>query len=93
MSAILYSFSTDKVETHFDATGVIKARDVTGNVSLGAGVDVWRVKLTNSGLTIIARSPVESKHLLGDCVIVRQFSGSNLFERRAAIVGTSTGCE
>ena len=93
MAALLYSISTDKVEKHFDSTGTIEARDLTGNVGLKPGADVWRVRLTESGLLVIARSSVESKHQLGDCVIVQQFSGTNLFGRRITIVGISTGCQ
>ena len=92
MAAILYSFSTDKVESHFDATAIIQARDITGDGGMGSGVDVWRVRMTDSGLLIIARSSVDSEHKLGDCVTVRQFSGSNLFEHRATIIGLSTRC-
>ena len=93
MGALFYSMSTDKVESHFDATGIIEAKDVTGNVGLGEGIDVWRVRMTESGLLIIARSPIDPKHQPGDCVVVRQVSGTNLFERRATILRTSTECE
>jgi hypothetical protein len=93
MSAIFYSISTDEVEKYIDATAIIQARDVSGKANLGSDVDVWRVRMTGSGLLVIARSSVGSNHTAGDCVMVRQFSGSNLFERRATITGPSTRCE
>lgn len=92
IGALVYSVSADKVEDFFDTTGIIEARDVTANVGISEGINVWRVRLTESGLLITARSQVDPKHQPGDCVVVRQFSGTNLFERRATIIGTSTGC-
>jgi len=90
--ALLYSIVADKDEKYFDSTGTVEARDLTVNVGVKSGVEVWRVRLTDSGLLVIARSPDESKFQIGDCVMVRQYSGTNLFERRIAIIGTTTGC-
>lgn len=89
-AGLLISVLMDKPERQFEALAFVEARVLVAG--LGQDVEVWRVRLVESGLRVNARTPKTSRYRVGDCVLVRQFRGDPT-THRDVIVDRSSGCD
>ena len=90
--AAALAFFIDSDEDREILTGVIEAKERSGSTPAG-GPDIWRIRLDDSGLWIMAGAPPDSSHSLGDCVTVQVDSKSNLLTQKVNIVGPSSKCD
>ena len=88
--ALLVSTFGEPKEEASDTLAIVQARVFP--TGFGPEVDMWRVRLVESGLYVHARTQDLGKYRPGDCVLVRQFHG-DLMTRRDVIIDVSTGCK
>ena len=76
-----------------DELAIIESRELSGVFGPQSEVDMWRVRISGSGLPTMAMAPSSSDYRVGDCVIIRRNQTDGTVDRRWDIIDSSTACE